>query len=374
MNLSYWEKSQFLSYDHIIIGSGITGLSAAIRLKEIKPESKVAVLERGVFPTGASTKNAGFACFGSLTEIIDDLQNMSSSECLSLIEKRWKGLKLLRHNLGDKNIAYQACGGYELIEASQEKQLERLDEINEFLMPILGHTIFELSNQKIREFGFPENKVCHLISNSFEGSVNTGLLMQTLIKKATSLGVSIYNGVNVTKWEYEQNTVKIYTSNNIIFRSKQLGICTNAFAKVLMPEMDIRPGRGLVLVTKPLQNIPFNGVFHFDSGYCYFREIENRIILGGGRNMDFKNESTTEFGINPLIQKDLEDKLNYIVAPKLTPEIDYFWSGIMAFGPNKTILSGRLNSRVSYALRLGGMGIAIGTLMGNELAEEMIKE
>ena len=70
---SYWEQQSFFNYDYIIIGAGITGLSTAIELKERQPKATVLVLERGILPTGASTKNAGFACMCSDTELLADL-------------------------------------------------------------------------------------------------------------------------------------------------------------------------------------------------------------------------------------------------------------------------------------------------------------
>ena len=48
----------------------------------MKPKSKVLILERGIFPNGASTKNAGFATFGSLSEIISDNKNQEQSSRL----------------------------------------------------------------------------------------------------------------------------------------------------------------------------------------------------------------------------------------------------------------------------------------------------
>jgi len=67
-NLSFWEKQTYLNnIDLIVIGSGIVGLSAAISYKEKHKKAKVIVLEKGVLPCGASTKNAGFACFGSVS-------------------------------------------------------------------------------------------------------------------------------------------------------------------------------------------------------------------------------------------------------------------------------------------------------------------
>ena len=86
--LSFWEIESFLTYDYIIIGSGIIGLSTAISLKERLPESSVLVLDRGLFPVGASTRNAGFACFGSLTEILSDIELNGPDKTLGVIENR----------------------------------------------------------------------------------------------------------------------------------------------------------------------------------------------------------------------------------------------------------------------------------------------
>jgi gamma-glutamylputrescine oxidase len=56
-SFSYWEQKSFLSdCDVIIVGSGIVGLNAALRLKKNKLSLNVGVLEAGFLPSGASTK------------------------------------------------------------------------------------------------------------------------------------------------------------------------------------------------------------------------------------------------------------------------------------------------------------------------------
>lgn len=95
-NLNFWEKASFTDYDYIIIGSGIVGLSTAIELKTKFPATKILILERGFFPSGASTRNAGFACMGSVTELTDDLTVMEEEEVIALYEMRKKGLEKLR--------------------------------------------------------------------------------------------------------------------------------------------------------------------------------------------------------------------------------------------------------------------------------------
>ena len=68
MNLSYWElKTWFTNIDFAIVGSGIVGLNCALALRKKFPESKILILEKGILHQGASKKNAGFACFGSLS-------------------------------------------------------------------------------------------------------------------------------------------------------------------------------------------------------------------------------------------------------------------------------------------------------------------
>ncbi|MEC8885233.1 MAG: FAD-dependent oxidoreductase, partial [Bacteroidota bacterium] len=84
-NLSYWEyKSWLTDVDFTIVGSGITGLSCALQLRKRFPISKILILERGSLPQGASTKNAGFACFGSVSELLSDLDRHSEDEVLKL--------------------------------------------------------------------------------------------------------------------------------------------------------------------------------------------------------------------------------------------------------------------------------------------------
>ena len=88
MQLSYWEiKNWFSNIDFTIVGSGIVGLNTALALRERFSAAKILILEKGVLPQGASTKNAGFACFGSISEIVDDLKTHTEEEVIQLIQK-----------------------------------------------------------------------------------------------------------------------------------------------------------------------------------------------------------------------------------------------------------------------------------------------
>src|SRR5690606_10338318 len=147
MNLSFWEQQTWLSnIDFAVIGSGIVGLNCALELRRKHPKSKIVVFERGMLPSGASTKNAGFACFGSISEILEELKNQSEEEVLQLVKNRVEGLKLLRKTLGDEQLNYQEYGGYELFTKEDSELFEtcksNIDYVNELLKPIFKTEIF----------------------------------------------------------------------------------------------------------------------------------------------------------------------------------------------------------------------------------------
>ncbi len=368
MNLSYWEiKSWLTSIDYTIIGSGIVGLNTAIVLKEMFPKAKIIILEKGMLPQGASTKNAGFACFGSLSEILDDLNTHTEQEVLNLIYKRIEGLKLLRNSLGDKTIGYQNNGGFELFnnndDALFEACISNRKNINGLLNPIFKSDVF---NIKENIFKFRNIKK-EYIFNQFEGQIDTGKMMEALLQKAQKKGVKILNNISIESFSEDSNSVKIQT-NKFEFSTSKLLIATNGFASQLIDE-EVKPARAQVLITKPIKNLHIKGTFHLDRGYYYFRNIDNRILFGGGRNLDFKGEETAEFNQTDIIQNKLEELLKTTILPETSFEVEHRWSGIMGVGNQKKAIVKQLSNNVYCGVRLGGMGIAIGSLIGQELAQ-----
>ncbi|MDR6968661.1 glycine/D-amino acid oxidase-like deaminating enzyme [Flavobacterium arsenatis] len=368
MNLSYWElKNWFTNVDYTIVGSGIVGLHTALRLREKFPESKILVLEKGMLPQGASTKNAGFACFGSLSEIIDDLRSHSEEEVINLIQKRWQGLQLLRKRLGDTTIDFKPYGGYELFLKNDENGfqecLSKMPFVNELLKPLFKADVF---NKEIDRFGF-QNVNDYLIFNPFEAQIDTGNMMQALLKMAISQDILILNQQTVSSYNENANGVEVALAD-FTFQTKKLLFATNGFANSLTNGA-VKPARAQVLITQPIPNLDIKGTFHLDKGYYYFRNIGDRILFGGGRNLDFEGETTTELGQTEIIQNKLEQLLKEVILPNTDFRIEHRWSGIMGIGSSKNPIVEQISEHVYCGVRLGGMGVAIGSLIGTELAE-----
>jgi gamma-glutamylputrescine oxidase len=376
MQISVWEKESFYApKDVIIIGSGLVGLWSAYSLKKQNPKLSIAIVDRGIIPTGASTRNAGFACFGSVTELQEDFKNMGEEKTLELVSMRYKGLQKIRKVLGEKDIDFELCGGYELIaeknSPSQEALEEQLAAINKQLKQVVKNSqTFKLSDKKISEFGF--KNVSHLLENKLEGYLHSGKLCQVLLQMVQSMGVLVFNGVEVTHFEKIVDKMVLYTNQQLRFTASRILVCTNAF-KELLPKLDIIPARGQVLVTTPIHGLKLNGTFHYDEGYYYFRNLGNRVLLGGARNKAFKEEATTEMTTTDTIQKELEHFLSTYILPNKEYAITDRWSGIMGMGTEKMPIVKEIAPHVYCAVRMSGMGVALAPIIGEQVAE-MLKD
>lgn len=368
MNLSYWEyASWFAETDFTVVGSGIVGLNCALHLRKRFPGSRILVLERGVLPLGASTRNAGFACFGSLSELLADLEQHSTEEVVQLVRQRWEGIQLLRKLLGDKAIDFQRHGGHEVFLEHQQQLYEeclvKMETLNRLLSPVFGTHAFQ---KQANTFQFKKVQD-YYITHIHEGQLDTGKMMEALLNKVRKEGIHVLNGLDVKRYEEMGSRVCIST-DHFEFYTRHLLIATNGFARELVKE-EVQPARAQVLVTAPIPNLAVQGTFHMDRGYYYFRNIHNRLLIGGGRNLDMEGETTMEFGETEQIQSRLEELVREVILPGTPVAIERRWSGIMGVGGTKKPIVRQLSDRVFCGVRLGGMGIAIGSLVGRELAD-----
>ncbi len=367
-NLSYWElKHYFSSFDLIVVGAGIVGLNAAISFKQKEKRARVLILEKGILPEGASTKNAGFACFGSPGELIADLAKSSEQTVLETVALRWKGLQLLRGRLGDKNIDFKPYGGYELFRHPDSFLVckEKIGYLNALVLSATGNSnCYKALKRSKSHFSGVEG----IIQNQYEGQINPGLMMENLASKARALRIEILYNIHVNELLDSENGVAL-KSNLGEFKAKKVVIATNGFAGELLNLKDVLPARAQVLITKPIKSLKIKGTFHLEEGFYYFRNIDSRILLGGGRNLDFAGEQTTSKALNPLIQTNLDRLLYDLILPGSETMVEHRWTGIMGVGKEKKPIIKKVKHNCIAAVRMGGMGVAIGSLVGHMAAD-----
>ncbi|MCW3087569.1 MAG: hypothetical protein JWQ78_955, partial [Sediminibacterium sp.] len=253
-SLSIWETQSFYArQDIIIVGAGLMGLWSAWELKQRNKALRITILERNPTPLGASTRNAGFACFGSPTELLHDAAAMGTDAMLGIVEMRYKGIEKIKVHFTEEQIGFDPCGGYECINRAYP-HWQQLDEktawLNSLLKEMTGNeNSFRRCDNKLPSLGLQGFDA--LVENTSEAALHSGKLVQALMEKVRAAGISILCGISVTGYERNASSLRLHTDGGINMATQHLLFCTNAFMGDLLPGLSIIPARGQVIVTSP---------------------------------------------------------------------------------------------------------------------------
>jgi len=372
MQVSFWENNSFYAErDIVIVGAGLAGLWSAYELYKRQPGIKILLLERSPIPCGASTRNAGFACFGSPTELLADFQLQGEDAMWLVAEMRYKGLEKTRALFGANDIDWDSCGGFELLNQGYvglSTLPENLAWLNKGLQKITGQPeTFVRRDEKLGQFNF--KGFAALVENTLEAGIHSGKLVQALTQKVLSLGINILYGTAVAAWQSHDNGATVVTASDLTLKTGKLLFCTNAFTSSLATNLPVTPARGQILLTAPIESLPFRGTFHYDEGFYYFRNIGNRVLIGGARNMAVAQETTTNMETTENIQTELERFLSTNILAGQPFVVEQRWSGIMGFTENKQPVAKQIAHNTYALVTCNGMGVALAPMMAEKAAE-----
>jgi glycine/D-amino acid oxidase-like deaminating enzyme len=112
-------------------------------------------------------------------------------------------------------------------------------------------------------------------------------------------------------------------------------------------------------VTSEIPSLNWRGTYHLDEGFYYFRNVGKRVLLGGGRNLDFDGEQTTEMELTERIQSALLTLLQETILPHHPVQIEHRWAGIMGFTKDALPVVRKTSERVILGFGCNGMGVAL---------------
>ena len=373
---SYWEK-QYLAHTHwLVVGAGLVGLQSAIALKEQYPNKRILVIDERALGNAASFRNAGFACFGSAGELMDEMRRTSEDEALKLYERRYLGIQKLVQKFGKCAIGFEATGGYEVFtEAEAEKFSDisdRLLGLNQQLQSIHGNA----NTFQLKDIGSTGMRALPTaVYAEEEGPIQTHLLYKAVRERAASVGVEILEGYTVAAMDDKVGGVSVWLSDALEIQCDFVLVATNGFSKRLMPELEVSPARGQVFITESLPFQPLNGIYHADDGYIYFRSLGDRILIGGGRNQAFSAEETMQMHNTELIRHYIQQYVSEVILPHRPKEnpvkFEYEWAGIMGMHENRNPIIQFHSSRIMLAIRMGGMGVALSSWVAEEVMSQV---
>lgn len=373
---SVWEKEAWLAdVDVAVAGAGFLGLWTALELKRRSPDLRILVLEQSAIPMGASTRNAGFACFGSPSELLYDAQHMGTDAMLDVVEMRFRGIQKIRATVDEAAFGFEPCGGFECYEKVPDDFADAIAQLNNWLAPIMGvqHTYTNVTSElpAMQMHGFAA-----MYKNALEGCIHSGKLVQLLTRYVGDMGVHFLYGAKVEHWERNGSGVRLQTSRGSL-RAGSLVLATNAYLQQMAPSLGIKPARGQVIVTKPVDGLTMHGTFHFDEGFYYWRHLGDRILLGGARNADFAGEETLDPSVSEVIQYQLEQFLirhlpAHFSASSIQAQIALRWGGLMAMSPDKKPVLAEMENGVWAAMCCNGMGVALAPVFAEKVAAAVL--
>jgi glycine/D-amino acid oxidase-like deaminating enzyme len=373
---SYWERGVPLQpaatelparVDTLIVGAGFMGSWLAYWIAKLKPSlaKSTLVVERDLLGYGASTRNAGFLTSGNISEMYADARDAGQRAVFDTCVERRAGITVLLEEFGDV-LATDPCGSGDFDSATPEK-IAFKDALNAYLLEMGQEAAF--TTRRVW-FGGREQEV---FFNVADRGVNPISLLKLLRERAAFGGVKFAFGVNVLKAGDGEAVCALSDTaegGRATARYRHALICINAFASDLNAESAVVPGRGQVIVTSPVRAQTSHMLGFLDDGYDYFKFVDGRVLLGGGRHKFRSAEQTTNLTPTAELRDYLTQRAREIIG-HANFKVDYHWAGIMGFpGGGHTPQGHRVNLDASTESlnACGGMGVALTPIVARDLA------
>ena len=167
----------------------------------------------------------------------------------------------------------------------------------------------------------------------------------------------------------------LISSEGIELRARTCVVAVNGFAARLLPETPVAAARNQVIVTAPVIGLRWQLPMHLERGYGYIRRIGDRVLVGGFRNHFAPPADATCDVLDAAVGAHLRAVLQEVL-PKgaTTPDIDYEWAGTLGIGPTRNPVVNTDARGLVQAVGLGGMGVALGSLLGYEAANKVLEQ
>jgi gamma-glutamylputrescine oxidase len=335
--------------DVAIVGGGVTGCACALRLAEAG--KRVHLFEAREIAGGASGRNGGFALRGGAPAYDAARRELGAERARAFWVLTERYLDRLEQLAGD---AFRRTGSLRLAaDAAERKELEA-------------------EYEALREDGFAvewRDELPETLAGRFEGaifhppdgSLQPARWVRRLAARAVGAGAELREHERVESLE--------------ALDADQVVIATDGYTHGLIPELDagIKPTRGQVLVTEPLERRPFPCPHYARHGYDYWQQTEDgRLVAGGFRDKAADHEYTAEEATTPLIQGYLERFATDLLGEE--PRIDHRWAGIFGTTADRLPLVGRLpgSDRVWVSAGYSGHGNVMGLACGELVADAIL--
>jgi glycine/D-amino acid oxidase-like deaminating enzyme len=160
-------------------------------------------------------------------------------------------------------------------------------------------------------------------------------------------------------------------------QAEQIVVATDGYTRGLVPALDgaVKPTRGQVVVTEPLERRLFPCPHYARHGYDYWQQTaDGRLVAGGFRDAAPNHEYTAVETTTPLIQGRLDEFVAELVGREV--RVTHRWAGLFGTTRDRLPLVGDLSDRDGVWVSVGysGHGNVIGLMCGELVARAILGE
>jgi gamma-glutamylputrescine oxidase len=358
---SYWETDlpaappsgdPAREVDVLIVGAGFMGRWLAYFLRG----QSVQIVERDGFTYGASSRNAGFLTCGQISEMLADVQHAGVEHVIETCLQRRRGIAIVRGEFPQLEV--DPCGSFDYDPVTEDGRSLR-GELN----AAIDEKVYSIRQANLG------GKMREAYFNAADAGVNPVKLLQLLQEKSPHARYTF--GVNVLRVGEGSAELEIAGGRREVKYGRAF-ICTNAFASELDASSAVVPGRGQVIVTSPVRTDTSRALGYMNKGYDYFRFVDGRLLIGGGRNRFPAETGTSEMRTTVQVRQWLEEQTALVIGHR-NWTVDCHWAGMMGFIGGQHLGGSprrRLDPQTEVIAGFGGMGVALTPLYAQQIANE----
>jgi gamma-glutamylputrescine oxidase len=337
--------------DVAVVGAGVTGIAAALRLAE--GGKRVRVHDARGVAEGASGRNGGFALRGGASRYDVARETYGREQARGLWKWTERALDRIAELSGD---ALRRNGSLRLAADPEEGDEIRLEYEAFHADGIEAEWLDELPGHLAGRF---HGAILH----PHDGALQPARWVRRLAARAADAGVEIREHDRV-------EDIASLDAHGVL-------VATDGYGHGLVPELAeaIWPTRGQVIVSRPLDRVLYDRPHYARQGFDYWQQLpDGRVLLGGFRDVSILDELTDVEETTESIQRSLEAFLGELLGEP--PYVTHRWAGIFGLTQDMLPLVGRVPGRdgVWIAGGYSGHGNVLGFACGELVADAILEQ
>ena len=360
------------SVDVAVIGSGVTGLSAARTLA--KRGIKTAVLEAETFGWGASSRNGGMVLPGLKLPVPTLISRYGREKVQRMYAASVESIDYVERIVREENIDCDFSRSGHLEVACKQAHFDGYAESAARIEREFNHKVRIVSKSELRAEIGSDIYYGGLVDEVSAG-LNPARYVAGLAAAAQRSGAAMFDHTRVEDVQRQGNNGSqrflVCTSKGNL-TAREVLLASGAYTTQATPALrkKLIPIGSYIIVTEVLREdlarklSPKNRMIYDSKHFLYYyRLTPDRRMLFGGRAAFFPENENTVRESAEILRRGMVG-----VYPQLRDtKVEFVWGGTLDFAFDVMPHTGRIDG-MHYSVGYAGHGVAIGTYLGTKLA------